>query len=276
MTDPRGAAETIQVSADTRFFLRTPGDAKVDATPIGSGPGFLGPGLARGFKVHVGVNTTTTPPTALTVDIEMARYDGAIALGGMGVTLTGTFPSTTDDFTVYLGYSSATPPPANPDPFLVPVGPYGAASGPNQPGAVQVGGNLAPVVPQGVCFGAWNDPASPGAWSSRGAYLEPAALPRGTVASPLMGSSFGLLLSGGPSLVIVDLDLTGGSTLVFQVDRTGGVVTVNPVDLTTAGCQASLTGSLGTGATVKVYGIPQVDGYIQASVVFYYTGTLPL
>ena len=47
-------------------------------------------------------------------------------------------------------------------------------------------------------------------------------------------------------------------------------------DLTTAAGQASLGGSLETEATVKVYGIPQVDGHIQASVVFYYTGTMPL
>jgi hypothetical protein len=127
-----------------------------------------------------------------------------------------------------------------------------------------------------LSFGAWNDPASPGAWSSRAAYLEPVALPRGTVASPLTGSSFTLLLPGAANLVNVDLDLTGGSTRVYQVDRTGGIVTVTPVDLATAAGQASLAGALGSGATVKVFGIPQADGHIQASVLFCYTGTLPI
>jgi hypothetical protein len=188
------------------------------------------------------------------VDIEAARFEGAIAADSNGFTCSRTFATAGDDYTVSLGSGNAFP-----------------AAGP-----VDFGGGLPLVLPWATSGAAWNDPANPGGWTARSALLEPTALPMGTVASAWSAGSFGLTLPGGANLVVVDLDLAGGSSQAYQVDRTGGSVTVTPIDLATAKGQASLGTYLAPGATVKVHGIPQADGHIQATVVFCYTGTLPI
>ncbi len=257
-----GAGVPILVTPATQFFFRNPADAAADATPIGSGPAFMGTRLVRGFKVHASVDPATTPMTAQTVDIEVARFEGAVAADAGGFTLARAFASAADDYTVALGFAAG---------FA--AGALEAAAGP-----VAFGGGLPAMLPWAASIATWNDPANPAGWSAKSALMEATALPIGTVASPwsAVSASFGLVLPGGADLVPVDLDLAGGSSLVYQVDRTGGIVTLSPVDLATAGGQASLLASLGTGATVKVYGIPQAGGHIKATVVFYYTGTLPL
>jgi hypothetical protein len=257
-----GAGVPILVTPATRFFLRNPADAAADATPIGSGPAFMGTSLVRGFKVHATVDPATTPMTAQTVDIEVARFEGAVTADADGFTLARAFASAADDYTVALGFATGSA-----------AGTLEAAAGP-----VAFGGGLPAMLPWAASIATWNDPANPAGWSAKSALLEATALPVGTVASPWSAgsASFGLVLPGGADLVPVDLDLAGGSSLVYQVDRTGGIVTLNPVDLATASGQASLLANLGTGATVKVYGIPQAGGHIKAKVVFYYTGALPL
>jgi hypothetical protein len=68
---------------------------------------------------------------------------------------------------------------------------------------------------------------------------------------------------------------SGSATLVYQVDCTGGVVTVTPIDISTSSGLASLTTDLAVGAPVKVYGVPQADGTLQAYVLTYFTGQAP-
>jgi len=254
IADPAGVGVPLQVTAATRFFFRSPANPTADAAAIGSGPGFLGTGLVRGFKVHASVDPAGSPLTAQTVDIEAARFEGAIAASSTGFTVTRSFATAGDDYTVSLASSSGFP-----------------AAGP-----VDFGGGLPLVLPWAASGATWNDPANPGGWTASSALLEPTALPAGTVASAWSAGSFGLSLPGGANLAVVDLDVTGATSKAYQVDRTGAIVTVSPIDLATPAGQASLGTYLAAGATVKVYGIPQANGHIQATVVFCYTGTLPI
>lgn len=64
---------------------------------------------------------------------------------------------------------------------------------------------------------------------------------------------------------------SGSATLVYQVDRTGGVITVTQQDGTNAATYANLA----AGTKVKVFGVPNTNGSIQAYVLFYYTNTVP-
>jgi len=52
-------------------------------------------------------------------------------------------------------------------------------------------------------------------------------------------------------------------------------VTVSAIDVTTTSGMASLTAGLAVGAKVKVFGIPQVNGSLNAYVLAYFTGTEP-
>ena len=252
---PAGTAVPIQITPATRFFFRTPADAQADAKAIGTGPGFLGAHVVRGFKVHAAIDPAA-PATAQTVDIEVARFGGQVtAASAGGFTCTRTFATAGDSYQADLGYRAGS----------------GAGAGISAAGAVDFGGSVPPLRPWLVSFGAWGQlPAGPG-WSAGKAFLEPTGLPLGQVASPWSGSAgcFGLALPGGANPVLVDLDLPGGSTQVFQVDRSDGGLAVTPLDL------AGLADRLGNGATVRVFGIPRADGHLQASAVLIYTGTLP-
>ena len=252
--DASGRRVPVQVTAATRFFLRNPGDPQADATPIGTGTGALGSLFVRGFKVHASLDASTTPATALTVDIETAKFEGTLAgHTGQGLTLVRRFATAADGYTVNLGYGrTATQ--------------VGSGAGP-----ADAGGLI--LAPQGVGFATWNDPAAPAAWSARAAFLKPTALPLGTLASTWTGSGFRLALPGAADSLRVDLD---PAAQVYQVDRTGGKVTVTPVDPGTAAGQAWLAGNLTAGATVRAFGIPQADGRLQAGVLLVFTGDLPL
>jgi hypothetical protein len=295
-----GQGVPLQVGAGTQFFFRTPADAVADASPIATGPGFLTNGsLVRGFKVHTSVDPTTSPMTALTVDIEIARFDGAIAAASPDFTYTRAFATAADDYTKTLGLIS--PGTANgTDPlagtaiagykwwdFSFPTqvfqDPAGTAFFDAVGGSVTFGGTAAAVQPWGVSYCAWNDPAAAAAWSAKFSILMPTELPKGTVgtawAAPAGSStdgSFGLNLPGGANTVTVDLDTASGSAaLVYQVDRTSGILTVSPVDITTAAGQATLAGNLTANVPVRVWAVPQADGTLKGYVVFYFTGTLP-
>jgi len=83
-----------------------------------------------------------------------------------------------------------------------------------------------------------------------------------------------MTVAGGTMPVTVDVSSTSGSaTLVYQVDRTNNIVTISPVDVTTSAGLTTLTNGLTAGALVKVYGVPQSNGTLQAYVLTYYTGT---
>lgn len=69
VSNESGQAVPVSVDANTQFFFRTPQSALSDATPIGTGTGFLAShDLARGFKVHVAVvDPLATPLVAQSV-----------------------------------------------------------------------------------------------------------------------------------------------------------------------------------------------------------------
>ena len=68
---------------------------------------------------------------------------------------------------------------------------------------------------------------------------------------------------------------SGSAALVYQLDRSGNILTVSSVDITTASGLATLTSNLVAGTPVKVFGIAQADGTLQAYVIIYYTGMAP-
>jgi hypothetical protein len=66
---------------------------------------------------------------------------------------------------------------------------------------------------------------------------------------------------------------SGSATLVYQVYMTNNILTISPVDITTSSGLTTMTNGLAAGALVKVYGVPQANGTLQAYVLAYYTGT---
>lgn len=291
-----GVAVPLTVDANTQFYFRTPQNAQADATPIGTGTAFLAANeLVRGFKVHVSVvDPLATPLVADSVDIETATYSGRIsAANSTGFTYTRAFATPADDYTIPLDYianatANGTDSSGNAItgfkwwnltyPTLVTSGTdaiseYVAATN----GGVNFGGTAGAVTAWGTSNVIWNDPANAMGWSARWTVLVPTPIPLGTVATGLANDAFTMTVAGGANPATVDVSTTSGSaTLVYQVDRTNGIVTVSPVDITTSAGLTTLTNGLSTGATVKVYGVPQADGTLKAYVLTYYTGDKPM
>lgn len=288
-----GKAVKVQVTNNTNFYFRTPWNAQADATPIGTGTGFLtNKDLVRGFKVHVDVDPaaalpsdpTATPYFAESVDIEIARYDGTIsAVNGNNFTYTRKFHTPGDDYSFTLPYiSSNTPNGTDPSSGAAIVGfkwwnftfPTLVDSGANAildfenatNGTVNFGGSAGAYPAFGETFAAWNTSAT--AWDAPWAVLLPTTVPLGTAATAYSNGTFSLSEPGGTMAVPVVLDTTAGSaTLVYQVDRSNGVVSVSAIDIT------KNAPNIAVGTPVKVYGIPQANGSIKAYVVVYFTGT---
>ncbi|MDR3671338.1 MAG: DUF5666 domain-containing protein [Holophaga sp.] len=297
--DEKGAAVTVNVTAGTQFYFRNPADGVKDAASIqgASGISFLtGGNLVRGFKVHVDpVDPAATPLVARTVDIEAARFDGAISsASATSFTYARTFSTGADGYTRQLGYISASSPNGrNPQTgtaiqgykwwnFVSPaqVQAFPTTAFANSVGNhADFGGTIGSLYPWGASYATWSDPAAASAWSARYTVLEPLRLPVGTVASPWVSASnsFGLALSGAGQDVTVNLDFTtGDATLVYQVDRTGTTVTVSPIDVTTSAGQSELEDTfLQDGSLVNVLGLPQADGSLKAYALYVYSGTLP-
>jgi hypothetical protein len=290
-----GSATPVSIDANTQFFFRTPANAQADATPIATGTGFLtNQDLVRGFKVHVSaVDRLATPMVAQTVDIETATYSGGISNAtATGFTYTHDFVRTTDDYVATLNYISATT--ANGTDadgnaiqgfkwwnFTYPtLETSGSAAIPDfiaaTSGAVNFGGTVGGLTAWGLSRSIWADPANASGWSVREAVLMPTPLPLGTVSSPFSGGTFAMTVQGGAQPATVDVSTTTQSaTLVYQVDRSGAVVTVSPIDVTTSSGLSAVTQNLIANVPVKVYGVPQSDGTLQAYVIVYYTGVLP-
>jgi hypothetical protein len=295
VADESGAGVPLTVDANTEFFFRTPANAIADATPIGTGTGFLtGHDLVRGFKVHVSVvDPLATPLVAQSVDIETAAYSGRIsAANATGFTYTRQFARSTDDYSVTLDYISSgtangTDAGGNPImgfkwwdfafPTLITSGvnanpEFVAATN----GGVNFGGTVGALTAWGVSAATWGDLANPGGWSLRDAVLLPTPVPLGVVTTAFTGNSFAITVLGGTTPATVDVSTTVQSaTLVYQVDRSNGVITVSPIDVTTSSGLAAITAGLVAGAPVKVYGVPQADGTLKAYVLVYFTGMLP-
>ncbi len=290
-----GGGVDLVVDANTQFFFRQPQNALADATPIGTGTGFLANhDLVRGFKVHASVvDPLATPLVAQTVDIEVAKYDGKISAPDMsGFTYTRVFATAADDYTVTLNYiDSATVNGTDPMGnaiagyqwwnFAYPTVVTSGANAISQfiaatSDSVNFGGTVGAVPSRGVSFSIWGDPANASGWSATATILTPSILPLGFVASGLVNDAFTMTIPGGANAATVDVSAASGSaTLVYQVDLTNGILTVSPVDITTSGGLATLTSNLTAGEPVRVYGIPQADGTLKAYVMTYFTGIMP-
>ena len=290
-----GSGVPVTVDANTEFFFRTPANAVADATPIGTGTGFLANhDLVRGFKVHVSVvDPLATPLVAQSIDIETAVYSGRIsAANTTGFTYTRQFARATDDYSVTLDYISSatangTDAGGNPImgfkwwdftfPTLVSSGANaipGFVAATN--GGVNFGGTVGALTAWGVSEATWGDMANSSGWSLRDAVLLPTPVPLGLVTTAFAGNSFRMTVLGGTMPATVDVSTTAQSaTLVYQIDRSNGVLTISPVDVTTSSGLAAITAGLVAGAPVKVYGVPQADGTLKAYVLAYFTGILP-
>jgi Domain of unknown function (DUF4382) len=290
-----GRGIPLTVNAGTQFFFRDPHNGAADSKPIGMGPGFLSSkDLVRGFKVHASVvDPLGAPLVAQSIDIETARYDGAISSPNMAAfTYTHNFLDRNDDYVYTMDYISSQTANGTDDmgnaitgykwwnfayPTLLMDG-SNAISGfiSATDGSVNFGGTMGAVPSYGVSYAVWNDPANADGWAAYASVLLPSTLPLGRVAVGLVNDAFSITVTGGTAAATVDVSTTTGSaTLVYQVDRTNGIVTVSPIDITTNTGLADLKAGLGVGAPVKVYAIPQGDGTLKAYVIAYFTGEMP-
>jgi len=288
-----GVGVPLTVNANTQFFFRTPQNALADATPIATGTAFLtSNNLVRGFKVHASVvDPLATPLVAQTIDIETAAYSGTLsAANSTGFTDTRSFHTVTDDYTVSLDYIDGTTANGKDSSGNAITGfkywnfayPTVVTSGSNATtdftaatnGGVNFGGTVGAVSAWGVSNAIWGDPANSTGWTVPWTILVPTPIPLGTVATAYANNAFTMTVAGGTMPATVDVSTTSGSaTLVYQVDRTNNIVTISPIDITTASGLSSMTNGLAAGALVKVYGVPQSNGTLQAYVLTYYTGT---
>jgi hypothetical protein len=288
-----GVGVPLTVNANTQFFFRTPQNGAADATPIATGTAFLtSNNLVRGFKVHASVvDPLATPLVAQTIDIETAAYSGTLsAANSTGFTDTRKFHTASDDYSVSLDYIDSTTPNGKDSSGNAITGfkywnfayPTLVTSGTNATteftaatnGGVNFGGTVGAVSAWGVSDAIWGDPANSTGWAVPWTILVPTPIPLGTVATAYANNAFTLTVAGGTMPATVDVSTTSGSaTLVYQIDRTNNIVTVSPVDVTTSTGLTTMTDGLAAGALVKVYGVPQANGTLQAYVLAYYTGT---
>jgi hypothetical protein len=297
-----GGGVPITIDANTQFFFRAPYSAIADATPIGTGTGFLAnQELVRGFKVHVSVvDPLALPMVAQEVDIETAAYGGHISNASTtGFTYSSQYGVAIDNYSVNLGYIADTLANGfddNGDPitgfkwwdFTFPTtatfgngatSSFAAAAA----GVINFGGTVGALPAWGESIATWGDGGSNASgWHVRDAVLVPTPLPLGTVSTPFAANAFALTVPNGTQPVTVDVSATMGSaTLVYQIDRSSGVITVSPIDITTPAGLAAITAGLVDGAPVKVFGVPQAPvapataGTLKAYVIVYYTGTMP-
>jgi len=228
---------------------------------------------------------------ASSIDIEIARYDGTISGSSLtSFTYTRNFFNAPDDYTETLPFISTStanghdPQTGNPIsgfkwwnftfPTIVDSGANaisdfdGATNG-----SVNFGGSVGQMQAAGETWATWNDPAAPNVWAAPSAVLIPTTIPLGSAATSYNNGAFMVSLVGGTQAVPVNINTTTGSgTLVYQVSWSNGIITITPVDVTTTAGQNTLSTNLVTGTPVKVYGIPQANGSINAYVLSYFTG----
>jgi len=295
VSNESGQPVPLVVNGNTQFYFRQPQNPTADATPIGTGTGFLAShAFVRGFKVHASVvDPLATPLVAQSFDIETAKYDGTIsAPNASGFSITHDFRTSADDYDVTLDYIANTTANGTDDAgnvilgykwwnFAYPtvltsgtgaVGDFVAATN----GSVNFGGAVGAVPTLGQSFAIWGDPGNPAGWAAAASIVMPSLLPLGTVVTGVANNAFTMTVPTGAMAATVDVSTAAGSaTLVYQVDRTNNIVTVSPVDITTAAGLATLSSALVGGEPVKVYGVPQGDGSLRAYVLTYYTGEMP-
>ena len=295
VTNELGVPVDMQINGNTQFYLRQPWSAIADATPIGTGTAFLDAGnLVRGFKVHASVvDPLATPMVAQSIDIETANYSGGISLANAtSFTYTHNYPHAADNYVIALDYISASSANGTDSsgnailgfkywnfafPTLLTDGSaaitdFIAATN----GTVSFGGTAQPIKAVGLSAASWADPANPSGWSAPWTVLLPVPVPLATVTTGVAANAFTIGVANGTQPVSVAFNSTSGSAaLVYQLDRSGNILTVSSVDITTASGLATLTSNLVAGTPVKVFGIAQADGTLQAYVIIYYTGMAP-
>ena len=305
VTTDDGKTKQIAIGANTAFYFQTSNTAIGTGTAFFDGitPGGL-PNLARGFKVDVTIDplSTTKPATALSVEIDTARYDGAISsptnndFEDTRVFAMADGRGGKDDYSGTIDYSTG----ANVDqqgnavtgfywwnfafPTLADTGnnavsDFVKATG----GSVNFGGEVGALKPQGLTLATWNDPVAADTWAARWTILTPVGAPVGAISQAFSTSTnaFGYTVpvpssapanTPPPLPVIVDLSTTSGNTtLVYQVDRQGGVITVTPQDISNASTLQTVAQNLNVNVPVKVFGVPQSDGSLKAYLLLYYT-----
>lgn len=309
VTTEDGNAKEIAIGPNTNFYFQS------SNTVIGTGTAFFDaktpgglPNLARGFKVNVTIDplSAATPPVALSVEIQIARYDGSISsptTTDFDYTRTFAMADTRggkDNYTGSLGYIKSTT--ANTAPggvavdgffwwdFAYPTLPDTGANAVSDfvnatDGSTNFGGTVGTLQPYGLSNSTWNDPNASDTWSALWTVLMPVAAPLGTVSSAFSSTTNTFqykvpLPTAAPTNtpaalpVTVDLATTSGSaTLVYDVDRQGGVITITPEDISNSSTLTTVGNALVSGVPVKVFGVPQIDGSIKAYVLFYYTHT---
>lgn len=286
-----GTELPITVNSSTQFFFRS------GSTPIGTGPAFL-TNIVRGFEVHVSVvDPLASSLVAQSVEIETAAFSGSIsAATTTGYTLTHTFHTTSDNYTVTLNYVASNTPngkdnngnPITGYKWFIYDFPDTVDSGANAvpdfitatSGTVNFGGTVAPIQPSGTSYAVWANSANPTGWSSLLTVVDASPIPLATVAANFVsstnGGNFGITVAGGTNTVTVNVSTVAGSTTeVYQLDRTGDIVTVSPQNITTTAGLNNTAAHLVSGTPVKIYGVPQADGSIKALQVIYFTGTKP-
>jgi len=293
VTNELGIGVPLQINADTQFYFRQPWSAVADATPIGTGTAFLS-NMVRGFKVHASVvDPLATPLVAQTIDIETADYSGAISqANSTGFTYTHDYVRASNDYTYTLDYISSCSANGNDTSgnpitgfkywnFAFPTLVTDSSTAESEfvaatNGTVSFGGGAAPITAYGSTAAVWNDPANANTWSAPWTILEPVPLPLAAVTTGLASDAFTISVPKGTQPVSVNVNSSSGSaTLVYQIDRTNGILTISPVDISNSTGLANFSTALSTGTPVKVYGIPQSNGTLNAYVVTYYTGTIP-
>jgi hypothetical protein len=304
VTTEDGKATEVKIAAETNFYFQSNNTAIGTGTTFFDGitPGGL-PNVTRGFKVNVTIDPATAaarPPTAQSVEIDVARYDGVITL-----------PTTTDfDYTRGFAMADARGGNDNYHGSIV----YATGTTTDQQGNADSNGFYwwdfgfptladtkstavadfvsatkgstdfcqgAGVLPIGLSHATWNDPAASDTCAAEWTVLLPSEALMGTVTSAFSSNTNSFTYTvplpcpaPGPQPVTVDLNTASGSaTLVYDVDRQGNIITINPVDITTSGGMTAIETALVAGTPVKIFGVPQTGGGIQAYVLFYYTHT---
>jgi Domain of unknown function (DUF4382) len=301
VTNEDGVPVPVTINASTQFFFRAPQSGLADATPIGTGTGFLtSQMLVRGFKVHIGsLNPLGVPLVASTVDIETAGFGGYISNATTsGFTYTSNYLAQSDNYSLPFGYIAGTAPNGNDDQdnpiegfkwwnFTFPTDVNFGSDATTQfvaatNGAVNFGGSVGTLQSFGISRAMWGDGATNTSnWYLRDAVLLPTPVPLGTVSTAYASNTFAMTVPNGTLPVTVDVSTTSGAaTLVYQIDRTNGIVTISPIDITTSAGLMAMTAGLAAGAPVKVYGVPQAPiapaaGTLKAYVIAYYTGVMP-
>ena len=244
-----GVPVPISVDSGTQFFFQG------GVTPIGTGTAFLA-NLGRNFKVGVTVaDPLAVPLVATAVDIERGVFEGDVT----GADATGFSyhkwfqDGYTDDHSVgydasfhWWNFTFPTLASTDRSAFLAKAMP---------------GGTLKARAASGLNWGN-------GGWAAKGTVFLPSQLSSApqSVATAYTGGAMAVTFTpeegGGPVTISVNLNPAPGSQpLVMEFTKGANDLTETLLDA------SRWAEKLGTGAAVRVYGIPKGDGSLDASFV---------